>query len=114
MPLKSVEGCDSTITLILKVISPTEVEIDDVKTLDLLLVPNPVNVGSTLFLNAEFLKQDIGNLLVEVFNTLGQNVLVFRPTNYPIEIKGLTQSGVYLVRITTSKREVYQGKFVVK
>jgi hypothetical protein len=61
-----------------------------------------------------YIKQDIGNLLVEVFNTLGQNVLVFRPTNYPIEIKGLTQSGVYLVRITTSKREVYQGKFVVK
>lgn len=115
LPLKSKVGdCDSTITLNLKVIDPTEVAIGNVNSVDLTLVPNPVESGNTLFVNAEFTKEQTEGLLVEVFNAVGQKVYSDEPSVYPIEINGLTQRGVYLVRITAGNGKVYQGKVVVK
>ena len=115
LPLKSTVGdCDSTITLNLKVIDPTEVAIGNVNTVDLILVPNPIESGNTLFVNAEFTKEQSEGLLVEVFNAIGQKVYGDKPYVYPIEINGLTQRGVYLVRITAGNGKVYQGKVVVK
>jgi hypothetical protein len=115
LPLKSKVGdCDSTITLNLKVIDPTQVAIGNVNTVDLTLVPNPVESGNTLFVNAEFTKEQTEGLLVEVFNAVGQRVYSDEPSIYPIEINTLTQRGVYLVRITTGNGNVYQGKVVVK
>ena len=115
LPLKSTVGdCDSTITLNLKVIDPTEVAIGNVNTVDLILVPNPIESGNTLFVNAEFTKEQTEGLLVEVFNAIGQKVYGDKPYVYPIEINGLTQRGVYLVRITAGNGKVYQGKVVVK
>ena len=115
LPLKSKVGdCDSTITLNLKVIDPTEVAIGNVNSVDLTLVPNPVELGNILFVNAEFTKEQTEGLLVEVFNAVGQKVYSDEPSVYPIEINGLSQRGVYLVRITTGNGNVYQGKVVVK
>jgi hypothetical protein len=53
-------------------------------------------------------------MLVEVFNAVGQRVIVDTPTVYPVEINGLSERGVYIVRIVTGDGNVYQGKVVVQ
>ena len=35
-------------------------------------------------------------------------------SNHPIEIEGLQQSGVYVVRIVTGNGNVHQGKIIVE
>lgn len=169
LPLTSLDGCDSTITLNLTVLSadttyvtteittndlPFEYEtllydettqpgtyvdtlvilnddeskyviihtlivhlydaVDNVSVNDLMLLPNPVNVNSTLLVAAEFASEEREGLSVEVFNAVGQRVYADRPMVYPIQISGLSESGIYMVRITTGTGKLYYGKVVVK
>lgn len=169
LPLTSVDGCDSTITLNLTVLSadttyvtneittndlPFEYEslyydentqpgtyvdtlvivhedesksvivhtlivtlydaVDNVNVNDLMLLPNPVNVNNTLSVVAEFTSEERNGLYVEVFNAVGQCVYVNTPSVYPIQISGLSERGLYMVRITTGTGKLYQGKVVVK
>lgn len=170
LPLKSVDGCDSTVTLNLTVLNgdttritkqitteelPYEnkelglyydgatkpgtytdiIELEaanckdvivhtlvveladaliDVMATDLILYPNPVNVSETLYIDAEFTTAEREGLLVEVFNTVGQKVYTTTPAQYPIEITGLKDSGVYIVRVQTGNGNIYQGKVIVK
>jgi hypothetical protein len=116
LPLKSKVGdCDSTITLNLRVVDDsTQVAVGNVSAMDLVLVPNPVKSGNTLYVNAEFTKEQTNGLVVEVFNAVGQRVYIDEPYIYPIEITGLIQRGVYLVRITTGDGKLYQSKVVVE
>jgi hypothetical protein len=114
LPLTSQDGCDSTVTLVLKVIDPTEVALDNLKATDLTLVPNPVKVNNTLYINAEFTSEEAEGLVVEVFNAIGQLVYSENPTLYPIAIEGLAHRGVYMVRITTGGGQIYQGKVIVE
>ena len=111
--LESVDGCDSTITLVLTV-GGVGVAVDNIVANDLVLVPNPVKVDGKLFVQSNFTKQDRKGLVVEVFNSIGQLVYVEKPTVYPITIEGLNQRGVYLVRITSGNGNVYQSKVVVE
>jgi hypothetical protein len=169
LPLTSLDGCDSTITLNLTVLSadttyvtteittndlPFEYEtllydettqpgtyvdtlvilnddeskyviihtlivhlydaVDNVSVNDLMLLPNPVNVNSTLLVAAEFASEEREGLSVEVFNAVGQRIYADRPMVYPIQISGLSESGIYMVRITTGTGKLYYGKVVVK
>ena len=169
LPLKSVDGCDSTIILNLTVLSsdttyvnkeittnelPYEYEtlyydettepgtyvdtlvvtmedgsefvivhtltivladaIDNVTTIDLQLVPNPVKANNTLYINAEFSSVEKDSLVVEVFNSIGQKVYSAMPIIYPIEISELNQRGVYIVRVVTGNGTSYQGKVIVE
>ena len=86
----------------------------DVMASDLILYPNPVNVSETLYINAEFTTAEREGLLVEVFNTVGQKVYTTTPVQYPIEITGLKDCGVYIVRVQTGNGNIYQGKVIVK
>lgn len=88
--------------------------IDDVEKRDLLLVPNPVNANATLFVEAEFTIEERKDMIVEVFNTIGQRILVNVVSEYPIEIEGLTEEGLYIVRIIVGNGKIYQGKVIVK
>ena len=166
--LKSVEGCDSTITLNLTVLSgdttrvefeittddlPYEYEglyydkatkpgtyvdtivietenceevivhtliveegtaVDNVNSYDLVMVPNPVTVNGTLYINAEFTSEERDGLVVEVFNAIGQRVYVEYPSIYPIEITGLAERGMYIVRIIAGDGKSYTGKIIVE
>lgn len=166
--LKSVEGCDSTITLNLTVLSgdTTRVEftittddlpyeyqglyfdkttkpgtyvdtivietenceeviihtliveqgvaVDNVNSYDLIMVPNPVTVNGTLYINAEFTPEERDGLVVEVFNAIGQRVYVEYPSIYPIEITGLAERGMYVVRIIAGDGKAYTGKIIVE
>ena len=88
--------------------------IDNVEQTDLTLVPNPVNANSTLYVEADFTANERKDMLVEVFNAVGQRIYMDAPSIYPIEINGLNNYGVYVVRIITGTGKSYQGKVVVK
>lgn len=166
--LRSVEGCDSSITLNLTVIGgdttyvektittedlpyaymdylyydvatqPSKyvdtivVEVDDCKDIiihtlivelsdaidyvdnkDLILVPNPISVNDVLFVEAEFIDSAHEGIVVEVFNSIGQRVIVDVLFTNPIQIKGLSEEGLYIVRVV-GNGQVYQGKVIVK
>ena len=168
LPLKSVDGCDSTVTLNLTVLSgdttyieksittaelpyeyqtirydkstlpgtyvdtivvttsgceevivhtliiTSEVGVENTSSRDLIMVPNPVAVNGTLYINAEFTSEERNGLLVEVFNAIGQCVYSNRPTVYPIEVSGLAERGMYIVRIIAGDGKSYQGKIIVE
>jgi hypothetical protein len=88
--------------------------IEDLKVKDLVLVPNPVDANNTLFVEAEFTVEERNDMLVEVFNSIGQRVFVERPISSPIMIDGLTERGIYIVRIITGNGSIHQGKVIVK
>jgi hypothetical protein len=88
--------------------------VENVEALDLILVPNPVKANNTLYVEAEFTVNERKDMLVEVFNAVGQRVIVDTPTVYPVEINGLSERGVYIVRIVTGDGNVYQGKVIVQ
>ena len=88
--------------------------VENVEALDLVLVPNPVKANNTLYVEAEFTVNERKDMLVEVFNAVGQRVIVDTPTVYPVEINGMSERGVYIVRIVTGDGNVYQGKVVVQ
>lgn len=78
------------------------------------MVPNPVKVNNTLYVEAEFTVNGRKGMLVEVFNAVGQLVVVDTPEVYPVAINGLSERGVYIVRIVTGEGNVYQGKVIVQ
>ena len=106
------ENCEEII--IHKLIVEVADAIDYVRTKDLILVPNPVNANSTLYVEADFTANERKDMLVEVFNTIGQRVYAETFEVDPIAINGLTERGVYVVRIITGEGTIYQGKVIVK
>lgn len=88
--------------------------VDNVVDFDLIMIPNPVRVNNTLYINAQFTIEERSGLIVEVFNAVGQRVYMDAPSIYPIEINGLNNSGVYVVRVVTGNGNLYQGKVIVK
>ena len=106
------ENCKDIIVHTLVVLLGDAVE--NVESLDLVLVPNPVKANNTLYVEAEFTVNERKDMLVEVFNAIGQRIYVDTPNVYPIAINGLSERGVYVVRIITGEGSIYQGKVVVK
>ena len=106
------ENCEEII--IHKLIVEVADAIDYVRTKDLILVPNPVNANNTLFIEAEFTVEERDGMAVEVFNSIGQRVFVDTSVASPIMIDGLTERGVYIVRVITGTGFIYQGKVIVK
>ena len=106
------ENCEDVIihTLIVK----EGVAVDNVNSYDLVMVPNPVAVNGTLYINAEFTPEERDGLVVEVFNAIGQRVYVEYPSIYPIEVTGLAERGMYIVRIIAGNGKSYQGKIIVE
>lgn len=88
--------------------------VDVVKDFDLIMVPNPLKANSTLFINADFSVEERNGLVVEVFNAVGQRIYMDAPSIYPIEINGLNNSGVYIVRVITGTGKSYQDKVIVE
>ncbi len=91
-----------------------DVAVDNTSILDLSMYPNPLSAGSTLYVDAEFTAAERDGMVIEVMNTVGQLVVKDSPATDKISINGLTQSGVYIVRITTGTGEQYLGKVIVK
>ncbi|MDR1592183.1 MAG: fibronectin type III domain-containing protein [Prevotellaceae bacterium] len=103
-------GCDSIHTLVVTI--GTGVMFPNMLTFYLL--PNPVACGDEVRIEADFTAADRNGLTVEVFNNAGIRLMTLEPETYPIRLTGFNQSGMYLVRITTGRHEVYYGKLMVQ
>lgn len=100
-----VTGCDSIVTLQLR-----GVGLDYAEALNMTVIPNPVNSGQTSYVYGNF--DDV--LVVDILNQFGQVIDSFEPTDYPIEISGITASGFYYVRVTTSDGHIAVRKLIVQ
>lgn len=114
LPLKSVDDCDSTITLNLKVIKAEEVAVQNVVVDGLSIVPNPVVAGDNIYLLGYEEIEDDALLVVDMFDLTGQLVFTNQYVDFPIVIKTPSESGVYIVRIIIEDSYIYQEKIIVK
>ncbi|MGM9795716.1 MAG: fibronectin type III domain-containing protein [Candidatus Aphodosoma sp.] len=103
-------GCDSIVNLTLNVTT----DVDNAYALPIVVAPNPVYGGQSTFVNREWTAEEQNGMRVEVINAVGQVVNIFTPATYPVEVNGLTVSGVYYIRITSGAGDVYIGRLVVK
>ncbi|MCQ2337956.1 MAG: fibronectin type III domain-containing protein [Paludibacteraceae bacterium] len=102
--LSDINGCDSVVTLHLAL------GVDEVSDITITVVPNPVSAGSTAFVYGEFGEVE----KVEILSNFGQIVETFVPDTYPIEVSGISASGLYYVRVTTKSGSVHLQKLIVK
>ena len=104
--------CSSVVIYTLTVIEATP--IDNVRILDLLLIPNPVKTDQILHVGGEFTIEEQNGLVIEIYDAIGQRVYYDIPKYYPLQLSGLIQRGVYLVKVTTGNGSQYQGKVIVE
>ncbi|MCQ2344394.1 MAG: fibronectin type III domain-containing protein [Paludibacteraceae bacterium] len=100
-------GCDSIVTLHLTLHGDG---LESVADVNMSIVPNPVNAGATAFVYGEFGEVE----RVEILSNFGQVVETFVPDTYPIEVSGISASGLYYVRVTTKSGSVHIQKLIVK
>jgi hypothetical protein len=104
----TIDGVDYEVVHTLIVTMSTGVGIITVQ--DLVLAPNPVKASETLYVVNDFSLEERNGLRFELFNSMGQCVYVGEPNAYPIAIEGMSQTGIYILRIVTGTGSVYQGK----
>lgn len=102
--LVGAEGCDSVVTLRLRLGA------DDVREVEISVVPNPMRVGASAVIYGNY--GDVER--VEILNGLGETVQSFQPQGYPIEVSGLATAGVYYIRIVTTNGKTYVQKVIVR
>jgi len=107
----NIYGCDSTVNLTLKVTPPSG--FDDLYSNSIKMYPNPIKVGSEVTIDCNIPESDRQDIVVEVFNVIGEKIYSVRPNVYPIKVKAFDASGIYVVRIRGAKLH-YEGKIVVK
>ena len=103
--------CDSTVNLTVKVTPPSG--FDDLYSNSIKMYPNPIKVGSEETIDCNIQESDRQDIVVEVFNVIGEKIYSVRPNVYPIKVKAFDASGIYVVRIRGAKLH-YEGKIVVK
>jgi hypothetical protein len=107
----AVNGCDSIIYLQANIGFYSDVEglfADGIK-----LYPNPVKIGGEVTIDIPIDESDKQDLVVEVFNMIGEKVFSERPFVYPIKLRAFNASGMYIVKIK-SRSLNYEGKILVK
>ncbi|MDR1592263.1 MAG: choice-of-anchor J domain-containing protein [Prevotellaceae bacterium] len=107
---KGSNDCDSIHTLNLLI--GTGLSHTSVSTLN--LTPNPVLRGGEVRVSVDFSAAERKDMQIEIFNSTGIRVLSLHPDTEPIVLSGFSESGIYVVRITTGTHGVYYGKLVVQ
>lgn len=108
----STDKCDNVI--IHKLTINEVVGVDNVPYVTLNIVPNPVSTMQAILVYADALAETYGDITLKVFDAAGRMVYATKSESYPINIPGLNQAGVYIIRIITETGDVYQGKVMVK
>lgn len=103
-------GCDSIVTLTLIVTT----DVDNSYVLPLVVAPNPVLGGQSTFVNREWTMEEQQGMRVQVFNAIGEEIDVFVPSQFPVEVGGIYTSGIYYIRVTSGTGDIYLGRLVVK
>ena len=109
---KSKHGCDSVVILNLYIEEGNAIE--DLNTISLVIVPNPIGSDENTVVKYEWSVEEQDGLMVEIINSLGQRVDVFESKSYPIVLPRVGGAGIYYVRITTGVGSVYVGKLIVE
>jgi len=78
------------------------------------MYPNPAARNEDILINCNLTSKELQNIKVEIINSLGETIQVSQPTLSPIKVSGLTQSGIYLIRLTAGNNLVSVSKLVVK
>lgn len=76
--------------------------------------PNPVLKNAEVQINCNFASNELQNARIEVVNSLGETVEMIRPTASNVYLKGLKQSGMYLIRAVSGLSDIYTAKLLVK
>lgn len=103
-------GCDSIVNLTLEV----ETALENMYVLDLVIAPNPINGSDITYVNREWTIEEQRDLHIEVVDAMGRIVVHDQPKEFPIAIKNISISGVYLVKIVSGTGDVYIGRLIVK
>jgi len=84
--------------------------IDNIAADAMTIVPNPMTIGSVSYIHA-----DLDNVTnVEILNALGQVVATFVPTTNPVMIQGISNAGIYFVRLVSNDGTAKVQKLIVK
>jgi len=78
------------------------------------MYPNPVKQNTATQIDYDFTTSQLQSLKVEVINSLGEVVQQSQPTATPVKIAGLSQSGMYLVRVMAGNELLSVSKLMVK
>lgn len=103
-------GCDSITILTLEVITSA----DNSFIIPMVVAPNPIRGGEVTYLVKEWTDEEKAGMTVEVLNSVGQRLMMFKPNSYPISIDGIYTAGVYHIRVISGTGDVYIGKLIVK
>ncbi len=105
------DSCSSVVLLTLEV--GEAVNIDNVKLSDLVLYPNPVQVGEMINIEGNFTIEELHGMYVEVYTTLGSCIYSsdYSTINTQLSIEN---RGLYIVRLIAGNGNIYQGKIIVK
>ena len=103
-------GCDSVTILNLEVVTG----IENSYLIPIVVAPNPIRGGEVTYLLKEWTEDEKAGMTVEVLTTVGQQLMIFKPTVYPITIEGISTAGVYHIRVISGTGDVYIGKLIVK
>ena len=114
LPLKSVDDCDSTITLNLKVIKAEEVSVEDFTINGLNILPNPVIAGDNIYLLSYGEIEGEELLIVDMFDLTGQLIFTSQYSKFPIVVKAPLESGLYILKIRKKGIYSYQEKIIVR
>ena len=103
-------GCDSVTILNLEVVTG----IENSYLIPIVVAPNPIRGDEVTYLLKEWTEDEKAGMTVEVLTTVGQQLVIFKPTIYPITIEGISTAGVYHIRVISGTGDVYIGKLIVK
>ncbi|MDD3406424.1 MAG: choice-of-anchor J domain-containing protein [Paludibacteraceae bacterium] len=81
---------------------------------DMSVYPNPVVAGEDIYVSGVLDAVALNGMRLEVFNSLGQLVQTVKPTTSDITIRGIEQSGAYVVRIIDGNGKIMNSRFIVK
>ncbi len=109
---KTEAGCDSIITLTLDV--DNDVSLKDIVSDGFDIYPNPIMRYGEVTIDANLTQEECEGMILEVFKSTGERVKVLYPEELPVYVDGFDASGIYIVRITTTRNKVIYGKVVVK
>lgn len=107
---QTADGCDSIHRV--HVIFSTGVE--NVKTNELLLTPNPAKTMTAIYADGDWSETEMTGMTIEILDIAGRIVYRGEVCHRPVAIEGLPQSGMYVVRVIDSDGRVYMGKLIVE
>ncbi len=104
-------NCSSVVVLTLEVGEPVDVE--NIVLTDLVLYPNPVSVGESIYIEGDFTQEELNGMHVEVYTMLGSCIYSSQISTFNAQFS-IDNRGLYIVRLVAGNGTIYQGKIIVK